>query len=218
MEPTNRSSLILDFDGTMTLRDVGDVVCDHFASPAWRQVDERWTRREISLPEAQRQMWALARGTEAAMTAYATQVAVPRPGLRELCEAARSGGMRVVVASGGFDFCMTQVLSGTPAPDAIICNRAVWEGDRMTPVFNDEGLGCDSCAVCKGRVCDRERARGARHVVFVGDGPSDRCAIGRADVLCAVRGGALERECVSRGVTSVAFDDLRELLPLLGPG
>ena len=44
--------LILDFDGTVTDVDVGDAVCDRFAPPQWKLIDERWTRREISLPEA----------------------------------------------------------------------------------------------------------------------------------------------------------------------
>lgn len=217
MEPTIRKALILDFDGTMTIRDVGDEVCDRFAPPAWREIDLRWARREISLPEAQRQMWGLARGTQAEMEAYAREIAVPRPGLRALMEAARARGFRIVVASGGFDFYLRPVLADLPPLDAVHANGAIWNGDRMTPVFNAEDLECPSCAVCKGRVCDRERALGAEHVVFAGDGLSDRCAIGKADAIAAVRGGAFETECRARGVPCTSFDDFAELLPVLSP-
>src|SRR5258706_15873139 len=55
--------LVLDFDGTVTLADVGDAVCERFADPSWRAIDDQWVRNEISLPEAQRRMWALARAT-----------------------------------------------------------------------------------------------------------------------------------------------------------
>ena len=53
--------VVLDFDGTVTQKDIGDEICDRFAPPAWRDIDAAWVRNEISLPDAQRQMWALAR-------------------------------------------------------------------------------------------------------------------------------------------------------------
>ena len=63
-------------------------------------------------------------------------------------------------------------------------------------------------------MCDE----GHRHfdrIVFAGDGTSDRCAIGRADVLCAVRGSLLAAEAGERGAAYLPFDRLDEILPLL---
>jgi len=80
--------------------------------------------------------------------------------------------------------------------------------------FPHGDLACGRCAVCKGLVCDRARADG-RRVIFVGDGASDRCAIGRADVLCAVRGSLLERACRERHTPHVPFDTLDEVLRAL---
>jgi 2-hydroxy-3-keto-5-methylthiopentenyl-1-phosphate phosphatase len=47
--------------------------------------------------------------------------------------------------------------------------------------------------------------------VFIGDGASDRCAIGRADRLFAVRGSLLARACDERGAGYFAFDGLDEI-------
>ncbi|HEV7501173.1 MAG TPA: 2,3-diketo-5-methylthio-1-phosphopentane phosphatase, partial [Vicinamibacteria bacterium] len=63
--------IVLDFDGTVTQKDIGDEVCDRFAPPAWRDIDAAWVRNEISLPDAQRKMWALARAERPEALAYA---------------------------------------------------------------------------------------------------------------------------------------------------
>ena len=47
--------------------------------------------------------------------------------------------------------------------------------------------------------------------MFIGDGASDRCAIGRADRIFAVRGSLLARTCAARGVAHVDFDDFAEI-------
>ena len=101
------------------------------------------------------------------------------------------------------------------AIDDLFCNRARFEAGGLTPIFSDHGLGCPLCAICKGRVCETERAAGARRVIFVGDGSSDRCVIGAADGIAAVAGGILADECEARGVGYLAFRDLAEVAALL---
>src|SRR5438876_423243 len=73
-----------------------------------------------------------------------------------------------------------------------------------------ERLGCPLCGVCKGRVVDELHAAG-RRVTFVGDGTSDRCAVGRAERIFAVRGSKLAAECRARGAAAVEFDSFDEI-------
>src|SRR5262245_35415488 len=96
--------VVLDFDGTVTLKDIGDEVCDRFAPPAWRKIDDAWLRNEISLPDAQRQMWGLVRCGREQAVAYAKEIGQLRPGLPALLDRLQSGGGEAWLASGGFDF------------------------------------------------------------------------------------------------------------------
>jgi 2-hydroxy-3-keto-5-methylthiopentenyl-1-phosphate phosphatase len=125
-------------------------------------------------------------------------------------DAAAGAGARLWLASGGFDFYIEAILGERLARfERVFFNRARFAGGGIELQFH-EGLGCDKCAVCKGRVCDAARAEGAR-VLFVGDGSSDRCAIGRADLLYAVSGSLLQRGCEARGVDYRAFTRFDEL-------
>jgi 2,3-diketo-5-methylthio-1-phosphopentane phosphatase len=199
---------VLDFDGTVTQKDIGDEVCDRFATPEWRQIDAMWVRNEISLPEAQRRMWALARCSREQAVAYSRDIGHLRAGLDEFLE--RAPGP-LWLASGGFDFYIEALLGDRLARfERTFFNRTRFSNGGIELDFH-EGLSCTKCAVCKGRVCDLARARGAE-VMFIGDGASDRCAIGKADRLCAVEGSMLARGCEAKGVEFRSFQRLDELL------
>ena len=203
---------VFDFDGTLTLKDIGDEVCDRFAPPAWRLIDEAWVRREISLPDAQRQMWALARCQRDEAVAYAKKVGHLRPGLSTLLDWIDTRGDAAWLASGGFDFYIEALLDGTLGRfSRQFFNRTAFVDGSVRVEFPHVELACKSCGVCKGRVCDLARAAGVE-VRFIGDGTSDRCAIGRAGVLYAVRGSTLARTCDERGFTYVPFDRFEELI------
>jgi HAD superfamily phosphoserine phosphatase-like hydrolase len=212
-------SIVLDFDGTMTRTDVGNEICERFAPPAWRALEGRWLRRELTLPEAQRQMWALVRASRVEIDAFVQEIGALRAGLEPFVRRARRAGHRVVIASGGFDFYIGALVAPLgPVFDEVICNGARLVGAEVTPLFR-EGLSCPACAVCKARVCAGERLAG-RAVYFVGDGSSDACVLGcpsvggrpAADAVAVVRGSRLEAACVERGASHRAFDDFAELL------
>lgn len=208
--------VVLDFDGTVTHKDIGDEICDRFAPPAWREIDAAWVRNEISLPDAQRKMWALARAERSEALAYAQQIGHLRPGLDALIDAAVAAGAELWLASGGFDFYIEALLGARLTRFArTYFNGTRFVDGRIEVEFPHARLACGRCAVCKGKVCDEARADG-RRVFFIGDGASDRCAIGRADRLFAVRGSLLHRACDERGVPCVPFERLDELTAQLG--
>jgi 2,3-diketo-5-methylthio-1-phosphopentane phosphatase len=209
--------LVLDFDGTVTTADVGDEVCARFAPPEWRAIDDQWVRNELSLPEAQRRMWALARATREQAVEFARGDAGRlRPGLSALLDAAAAAEVEPWLASGGFDFYVEPLLGEALGRFARrYYNGARFDGDRIAVEFPHRELSCGKCAVCKGRVCDLARAAG-RRVLFVGDGYSDRCVVGRADGVAAVRGSHLARHLAGAGEPFVEFERLDELCGWVG--
>ena len=203
--------LILDFDGTVTDRDIGDEVCDRFADPSWKEIDAAWVRNEISLPDAQRKMWALARATREEAVACALAVGHRRPGLHALLAEVKRQGGETWLASGGFDFYVEALLGEDVALlSRRFYNRARFNDGQIAVDFPHTELACERCAVCKGKVCDLARTV-AERVVFVGDGSSDRCAVGRCDELFAVTGGILDRHCAAIGAPATRFSSFDQI-------
>jgi 2-hydroxy-3-keto-5-methylthiopentenyl-1-phosphate phosphatase len=208
--------LVIDFDGTVTDKDIGDELCERFAPPEWKAIDDAWVRNEITLPEAQRRMWALCRAERAEAIEHARAVGHRRPGLAGLLSAVNRLGGEVWLASGGFDFYVEALLGEEGSAFA----RRYYNGTRFADggvevSFPHTELHCDRCAVCKGKVCDLARTVADR-VIFVGDGSSDRCVVGHCDEIFAVRGGILDRHCASVGAAATRFSSLDEVAGDLG--
>ncbi len=203
--------LILDFDGTVTEKDIGDEICSRFADESWKAIDEQWVRNELTLPEAQRRMWALARCTRDEAVQHARDVGNPRPGLHALLDAVERAGGEVWLASGGFDFYVEALLADeSPRFARRYYNTTRFFEGGVEVAFPHEALACSRCAVCKGKVCDEAKTL-AERVIFVGDGSSDRCAVGRCNTLFAVEGGILDRHCAERGAPAERFRTFDEV-------
>jgi len=203
--------LVCDFDGTLTRRDVGDALCDRFADPSWRQVDEAWLRGEISLPEAQRSMWSTVRAGRDELLVAARELGEFREGAASLFAAVADGRLDLVIASGGFDLYIEPLLGPwLGLLEAAHYNRLEPAPTGARPTFSD-AWSCTRCAVCKGRIV-RWWVDAGRTVAFCGDGSSDRCAIGEAPRLFAVTGSPLHRLCDEQGIGCVAFESFETVL------
>lgn len=211
-----RPVLICDFDGTLTTKDLGDALCERFAEPGWQAFDEAWIRREISLPDAQRKIWAQVPARLESLRAHALAVGEFRDGADALFDAVEGEAIDLVIASGGFDLYVDPLLGDRRASvRAVYCCNRLHDGDHHPlPEFPHAELACSSCGVCKAEVIRRHRNDGAK-VAFCGNGSSDRCAAGVADLTFAVRGDALEAYCRAQGIGVVAFDSFSEVLSTL---
>jgi 2-hydroxy-3-keto-5-methylthiopentenyl-1-phosphate phosphatase len=212
-----RRAIVLDFDGTMVDRDIGDEIADRFGPPLWRELDRRAAAGELSLAELQRRVWPEVRGPREAILGWVDERARFRPGLEPMLERAAAGGRRIVVASGGFDFYIERVLGRLgPLRERIevVANRGVLRQGRVEISFPHAGTGCGRCGVCKGMVLERVAAAGF-WTAFCGDGGSDGCAIGRAGALFAVRGSRLARRCEEAGAPFTAFETFDEIAEAL---
>jgi 2-hydroxy-3-keto-5-methylthiopentenyl-1-phosphate phosphatase len=204
--------VVTDFDGTLAVEDVGDALCERFADVSWREFDRRFVNGELSLPAAQRGMWALVQATAEELRAHALEVGRLRDGATELFEAARLGRIELVIASGGFDFYIRELLAEQlgHVRAAYYNNLAVTELGLQLE-FPHADLACARCAVCKGNAL-RKHLDTARRVLFCGDGSSDRCAVGVAPELWAVTGSELARYCREVGAEHREFEDYRQVL------
>tara|TARA_B100001750_G_scaffold193842_2_gene164974 strand:+ start:2344 stop:3000 length:657 start_codon:yes stop_codon:yes gene_type:complete len=200
---------VVDFDGTLALHDVGDELCDSFADPAWRDVGAAWRRGELTLPEAQRRMWASVRVDRETMVRRAREVGALRPGAESLFAAARRGEVRLVLASGGFDLYVEAILGDRlELFEAVYVNHLEPGPAGPALSFPHTEVAAGPYAVCKAAVVRRHGAE-----AFFGDGSSDRSVAGQVPRLHVVRGSLLERVCNEQGHPCIPFESFDEVLP-----
>jgi 2-hydroxy-3-keto-5-methylthiopentenyl-1-phosphate phosphatase len=179
----SRTSVFLDFDGTITQADVGRHLLDRLASADWEHLGDDYRRGVIGSRECLVEQWALLRGDEATLRATAAEVPLD-PGFVPLVGALRDAGAEITVVSDGFGFRATEV--GDAAGIRVLTNRVDWATGRLEFPHEDRCCPCSTCGTCKQAPIKDARAAG-RTTVLVGDGTSDHKAALLADVVFAKR-------------------------------
>jgi len=179
-------SVLLDFDGTISLDDVGDVLLSRLVEDQAlvRKMDELYI--EGSKGSRELIAWDMEVLPHDAAVLLAAVDELPLDGsLAQLVEVVTDVGGALEIVSDGIGFHVEHMLARLDLPDLPVATNASAlgaGGDGVTFPY-----GHPSCLVCG--TCKRERIRthqrAGRAVVFVGDGPSDRYAAHHADVIFA---------------------------------
>jgi 2-hydroxy-3-keto-5-methylthiopentenyl-1-phosphate phosphatase len=193
--------LVVDWDGTVTVRDSLVQVIHEFGDPAL--LAELTPRVGVDLTlheEIALEFEAIATPLDEVVAWVREHVEV-REGLHELA------ALEPLVISAGFHELIEPVLEREGLRLEVLANHVDATPEGWHVHFRDE----TSCATC-GEPCKRSALAGEPYV-YVGDGYSDRCAARAADRVFAR--DALARHLDEQGVAYEPFDDLRDVVRAL---
>jgi len=202
-------TIVVDFDGTITERDLLDDIAQRFGDPAvYQEVEDGLHAGTLTLREVITREFEPVTATLEEVVAYVLDQVRIRPGFRELVALAYDRGWRFVVLSSGFVELIEPVLAREGVEVELQANRVepLLSGWRVH--WRDESV----CAEC-GEACKRSALPANGEVVYVGDGISDRCAALASDRVFATRG--LARYLAELGAPFEPFDDFRDILSAL---
>jgi len=208
--------VFLDFDGTITCRDVTDAVLERFAHAEWQDVEREWVAGRIGSRECLARQMALVRAEPRALDSLLDSIEVD-PGFVPLLDACAARRVPVHIVSDGFDYCIRRVL-GRPELKGriervnIVSSGLEWTGRAWRTFFaNPAELCAHGCGTCKSLAIERLRG-GAPVVLFAGDGLSDRHAahaVSRVGVAYAK--SALAAFCDERAIDYLPYDTLADV-------
>ncbi len=205
--------LAIDFDGTITVEDITNIIWDAHVPFDWRAV--------LMPPSRAGQVTPL----ELIATGY-REVRVPpealldevrpharlRPGFEALVAHADARGWPLHVVSHGLGFYLRALL---PPGVAFTAFEGVFDGDHWS-VTLPPGFALPAGEDFKIQVLDNLRARHPRHaVVYVGDGRLDVPAARLCERIFAVRNSPLARLCREAGIACSEFDRFDEITAAL---
>jgi 2-hydroxy-3-keto-5-methylthiopentenyl-1-phosphate phosphatase len=208
-------AVLVDFDGTITTRDMGDLVVEEFAEPGWESLIDLYRAGEINVREIwAREMKLLREDREAEAVERCLDVAEIREGFGNLVNYCKSNGISIEVASSGLDFYVDAILAANgfgDLPKARPVTR--YDADGRGFMAMDDGVeDCGMTAMCKCARIWRLRRKGYR-VMFIGDGISDACAVTQADIVLAT--GRLRATCTEKGIEHTPFESFHDVLAVV---
>ncbi|MBU3699491.1 MAG: HAD-IB family phosphatase [Candidatus Kapabacteria bacterium] len=209
-----RLHLFLDFDGTISIGDVGDRLVGAFGS--FDILHNELLAGEFTVAEYYRR--AIASFSSNA-TPEAVEEFVQRQeldvGFAPLLAWSRENSIPATVVSDGFDVYIRPLLRRELGNDElpIASNTLSFEGGSWKPAFPGASESCTCfCASCKRNVI-LSTIGDDDVVIYVGDGLSDACAVRYADVVFAK--GTLAAMCTEEGIPHHTYRSLTEVLIIL---
>ena len=198
-----------DFDGTITLEDLGVATMERFAKGDWWAIETAWREGKISSIECLQRQFAMVDAPIEQLEAFYRTAAADTtfpPFVRE-CEAR---GVDVVVLSDGLDFYIDIVLAGLGLSHLPrLANHVNLDRGGFEIEFPHRAPDCERCGNCKR---DHVRRLAGTHdvVAFVGDGHSDRCVVRHARPIFAK--AALRDYCLREQIPFTPFDRFADLM------
>ncbi|MFI5226992.1 MAG: HAD-IB family phosphatase [Candidatus Limnocylindrales bacterium] len=191
-------AILIDYDGTISLSDVGDTVMAEHVPGEWEEMAARYDAGRMGSRRLMELEMALVDAPDDGAAMRATAAAQDHdPGFVPFVRRAQAAGLPVEVVSDGFGFYIEAALESLGAPPlTVVTNRTLFRDGRARIDFPNGHPTCFVCGACKrARVLGHQDA--GRAVVFIGDGESDRYAAGYSDVVFAKR--SLVPICLANG-------------------
>lgn len=183
----NEYAVFIDFDGTITVRDVGYEMFRKFTGEKTEPIVRKYRRGEVNSLEClitECEIWNQEPPPAREVLNHLREQEITS-GFEEFIKEIEDQDIRNYILSEGFDFYIDEILrkAGLLHLERVT-NRAVYDNGLVQPEFPYLGKGCGECSNCKGYHI-RRLADPRSSAVFIGDGHSDFHGSIAADIVFA---------------------------------
>jgi 2,3-diketo-5-methylthio-1-phosphopentane phosphatase len=202
--------IFCDFDGTVSLQDIGDSLFRGFAGNEVSTIDKEWMQDKITAQECWARLFRAAPSITRPQLEDHTDLQKIDPHFKQFVEFCSARKVEFYVLSDGFDFYIERFLKNHGLETVkFFANHLDFDGvGTAYPTFPFTDSECDKCGNCK-RNHLLSLTGEDDVIVYIGDGYSDRCPAEHADVVFAKRD--LLRYCQARNVSFYAFQTFRDV-------
>lgn len=204
----------VDFDGTITRRDVLDeLILQYAADDSWQEVEKLWQAGKIGSLECLTREFDVVRVERGELRKFLQHIPID-PGVTALFSLARENGVPLAILSDGIEQFIRPILARAGVGEVTIRSNAIeHRGTQLKLLCPHNKSTCESRAAhCK---CASAALLGepGRKSIYVGDGRSDLCPARKCDVVFAK--GALAKALGTEGRAFIPFDTLNDVVAAL---
>ena len=200
---------VIDFDGTLSVRDTVDAMLEKFAPPEWEDVEQEWLDGHITAVQCMQKQLRMVRADHVALENFFRGIQLDAtfvPFYKHVSQFAK-----VAVVSDRLDHAIKVAMKNAALPELpVYANKLHFVPDGIDLSWPHKNANCKGGnGVCKCAVA-RELSGNDRRVVLVGDGKSDACLAGEADVVFAK--GSLIKHCEKNNIPHFKFQTFADVL------
>ena len=203
--------ILCDFDGTISVRDMGYTLVNRFSVGDWRTIDRDFCEGKIGSREAYSRIAKILKGDEESVLRFIREHSHIDPHFKSFYQFCRENDIEVKIVSDGLDFYIRTILETHHLSEIpFYANTTHFLSDGGTdisfPYISEE---CGLCGTCKKQIVRNHRKEYER-IFFVGNGLSDRCAARESDFVFAK--DFLYPYCIDQDITCHPFEDFHDIL------
>ena len=206
--------IFCDFDGTITATDTLVHILDTFAAENWRDIEVRVKSGEIGSRISLVEEFNTFRGSQVEVEQALLNKVDITPYFNEFLDFCKSNNIDLKVLSGGFTSFIKLVFSKFNIKGVeYYANDISFNDNKAEVVFLNNNNGCDKCGHCKLAYVREARKNGYTHIVYIGDGTTDRCPIKECDIVFAK--DSLARYCMKNQIPFIPWKHFWEITSYL---
>lgn len=212
--------IVIDFDGTITRQDSNALLFEVFGDEYNQEIEQRFIAGTMGTREAMEKHFANLKLTEQQYNDFILQEIEIDPGFHDFYRNMQRHNLPLAVVSGGYINAIEAVFrrEGLSLP-TILANKLIFSSEGIKNVFYHQQPTCSEefgpCGNCKAKHIRRYK-QDFEHVIFIGDGLTDRCGARYADTVFAK--GSLASYCRENSLPYREFKDFVDLNKLFFGG
>jgi len=206
-----KKTFFIDFDGTITTKDVCETMVETFAADGWREINEKWERKELSTKDCANMTFQLFKAGIDEVTELIETIEIDSS-FKDFLHFCRLMDYKAYILSDGYDYCIKTILGKYGIQVPYYANKMIYNQvfTIECPFFNES---CGNCGTCKTKLMAALKEEESQ-AVYIGDGYSDTCPAAHADVVFAK--DKLYRYCMEKGINAVYYDTFADILAYFG--
>lgn len=198
----------VDFDNTISQRDVWDSIVRVSAPDAWKEVIAAYVEGRISSRECNLRLAGCVRIPEPEARELVYSIGID-PTFHDFVRFARERNAPITILSDGYDYYIDLLLKREGLDSlTVFCNRMIWSGAGIEVEFPLIQPECErDMAHCK---CQHLQNITGKRRVYIGDGVSDTCAARKCEAIYAKRN--LLDYCREEGLEHKPFESFLDVI------
>jgi 2-hydroxy-3-keto-5-methylthiopentenyl-1-phosphate phosphatase len=198
-----------DFDGTVTKEDVIDRILEEFADPMWMDIERSWINGVIGSRDCLARQIRLIRARKHDLLDFVEAIEIDETFV-EFARYCKTKAFEIVILSDGIDLFIHTILNRHGLNDIRVFSNSLGstaeDYEMVFPYFQDDCLS--RSGICKCKIM-KELSNPLGFNILVGDGRSDFCIAGKADLTFAK--SALLNYCRSEKILHIEHREFRDI-------
>ncbi len=201
---------IIDFDGTLSVKDTIDDMLEHFADPSWEDIEQSWLNGDINAVECMTQQVRMVKTDNITLEGFFRGIQLDATFIPFYKHISRFA--KVAIVSDGLDHAVKVAMRNAAMPDIpVYANHLHFTPNGLDISFPNKVEGCaGGNGTCKCAIARNLALNANGPTVLIGDGKSDACLAGRADIVFAK--GSLIKYCEKNNIPHFKFQTFADVL------